>query len=155
MSGLKFVPLAALAVLLGTGTARADGPAPAAPHTASPASTPVAVDGTGAAIDFFGVTRFFSAPSSLGDAWEHAVQAVLDSMRTYFEAERVVVVTATPPSKRNVVWPAPPPREVGDQRQLVKLHPVLVEPVTRTVGDVRGQSALLLGGSVELPWMMP
>ena len=146
MNALKFLPVATIAVVLGTGTARAEGPAPA------PAVT-VAADGS--AIDFFGVSRFFTTSKSLGDAWEHAVHAVLDSMRTHFEAVRAALVVAPPPTRRNVVWPVPATLEVGSARKVVKLHPIKVEPVTQTVGDTRGQSAVLLGGSVELPWLLP
>jgi hypothetical protein len=30
-----------------------------------------------------------------------------------------------------------------------------VEPVSQASGDTRGQSAVLLGAAVDLPWMVP
>ena len=109
-------------------------------------------------MEIFDVTRFVSTPAALGDTWDRAVRAVLDSMRTFLEAERATVLAAaTPPKKRLVAWSAPAParNEVVSARKLVRLQPVEVGPVTQSVADARGQSAILLGARVELPWTMP
>lgn len=106
------------------------------------------------------VARFFSAPRALGDAWERAVQAVLDGMRALVDADRTTArqaLAASPPPKRVPAWTAvvPAVREVHKARRPVAVHPVAVEPVTETGSDVRGQRAVLLGASVELPWNVP
>lgn len=145
----KYVPAALLAasITLSADLAAAQGPAAQKP--------PPAVDAS--AMEFFGVTRFFGQSASLGDAWEQAVHAVIDRMRTFLDAERAVALAAaTPPKKRVSLLapPAPPPPEVGSAR-VFDVHPVKVEPVTQSGVDARGQSAILLGGSATLPWTIP
>jgi hypothetical protein len=139
------VPAAAFAaaLLLSTGDAHAQGSAVA--------PTP------GQGIDIVGVEQFFSAPSRLGHAWERAVQAVFDRMRTLVEAEPPPLVPVTPAKKRAPAWAAPAPvhREDPAVRYVVTFQPVTVEPVTQAVADTRGERATLLGMIVELPWNVP
>src|SRR5262245_394910 len=79
------------AALCWSPSARAQEPAPAA-------ASPPAVDVP--TVNIVDVARFFTAPRALGDAWERAVQAVLDGMRVVVEAERAAAqrtLAAVPP----------------------------------------------------------
>jgi len=143
------VPAAAFAaaLLLSTGAARAQGP------TGAPSAAPPPAE----ALDIVGVERFFSAPSALGHAWETAVHAVLDRMRALVDAEPRALAPAPPAKKRAPAWAAPVParREAPGTHYVVTFQPVTVEPVTQAVADTRGERAVLLGVSVELPWNVP
>jgi hypothetical protein len=111
--------------------------------------------------------KLFSAPATLGDAWETALRAVLDGMKQYVEQERLAAEkTVVAPrvvalgsntlsvrlrknaAARFVVAPAPLP--------VVRPAPLPYEPFTYADDGARkGESGVLPGISVALPWLVP
>lgn len=139
------VPAAGIAagLWLGTGIAHAEGPA-------SPPKP---------AAEVVEVTRF-AATSALGDAWARAVHAALAGMRDFLEAERAAaqrhaLAAAAAPRRKRVSWPTVPPAAADVRATRVRVQPVPIEPVAQAGVDTRGQSAVLLGAAVDLPWTMP
>jgi hypothetical protein len=131
---------------LSTGSARAQGAAPAPPPA-------------GQAPDIVGVEKFFSAPSALGDAWQRAVHAVLDGMRDLLQADKAAaqqaLAPAATPKPRAPAWQLIPPARRETLHRPVVLHPVAFEPALRAGDDGRGERATLLGVRAELPWLVP
>lgn len=101
----------------------------------------------------------FTAPAALGDAWERAVQAVLEGMKAFLETDRAVaqqVIAPVPAHARAPVWfSAPVTKDTRAAREAVSLQPVKVEPPTQAAYDARADRMLLLGLSVELPHRTP
>jgi hypothetical protein len=116
---------------------------------------------------FISPEKLFSAPVVLGDTWETALRAVLDGMKQYVEQERraaektVAVPRAAEPGSstlsvhirknaaaRFVVGPTPLP--------VVRPAPLPYQPITYADDGARkGESGVLPGLAVALPWLVP
>jgi hypothetical protein len=105
----------------------------------------------------------FSAPAPLGRAWARALRAVLADMKKSVEQERLAVEKTVKAEKivqtphRAAVWSTLtiPRRVVVAQRPIARAAPLPIEPPTYAAGDTHGESGVLLGVAIELPWQVP
>jgi hypothetical protein len=125
----------------------------------------------------------FTAPAVIGLAWTQALQAALDGVKHLLGGEQLeaqqataasvlrptarpdgadkAAVRATPPAPRpsipawRAAWmPASALRE-AIRTSPVQVGPVAIAPPTESAHDAHGESAVLPGGSVSLPWLVP
>ena len=102
--------------------------------------------------------KLFAAPATLGDAWATALRAVLDSMKQSVDAERHAAQKTVAAERRTTAaWttPAAPARRRAPAHAAVRLEPLPIEPVTYSNADPKGESGVLLGVAIELPWRVP
>ena len=102
--------------------------------------------------------KLFSAPATLGDAWATALRAVLDSMQRYVDQERLGAEKTVAAERRApAAWSTltVPARKGAPAHAVVRMAPLPIEPVTYSNGDPKGESGVLLGVAIELPWLIP